>query len=486
MDVLTRFIIPLEYVQPPEFVKFVYCAFYVLNVLAAAGLGTFVLLKIPRAPVAKTWAATSYSVALWAASAGLYYFEPDHQRALLFCRICNLGGVLGIPICFTHFALTLLGRPLRSSPLAMFGYGMLALMAVMFLHPWFVVDVAPRMFFLNYAVPGPLYRFCTALFFILVIYSHWTLFTGLRKLTPERQNQVRWVAWSTLIGFATGATTFLGVYNVPVPPHASLFTFTYALMITYAILKHHLLDIKVAVTRTGLLLAVYLVVLGGPFVLGGWCKAWLEAWLGAQWWLAPVGLSTLLATIGPFAYASLRRQAEAALLRQLAQREVEATIDALTGLLVRREFLRKAVQAIEATRQTREPISLLMIDLDHFKQKNDSYGHLVGDVVLQETAHRLSRTLRGGDLIGRYGGEEFIVLLPGANRATAQEIAERLRLAVAGSPVATHGLQLQQTLSLGLASFPVDAHDLDTLLERADQALYAAKRAGRDRVGSAG
>ena len=485
MNPLLHVIVPLQYVEPPAYVKLVYQLFYALNVVAAGGVGTFVLLKNPRSLVSRTWAATSYAVTLWALSGGLYYFEPDPARALFLCRLCNYGGVIGIPVCFTHFALALSGRPLRSSPLAMFGYATLGLMALLVQHPWFVSSVSPRMFFLNQVNPGPLYGVLTAHFFLQVIYAHWMLFAGLRALSPARQNQIRWVMCSTLIGFISGSTTFLIVYGIPVPPHLSLLTFTYAVMITYAIVKHQLMDIKVAVTRTGLLLAVYLVVLGGPFLLGGWGKAWLQQHFSAQWWLAPVGLSTMLATIGPFAYARLRQQAEAALLRQLAQREHEATIDALTGVLMRREFLRKAAQAIEATRQTREPISLLMVDLDHFKQKNDTYGHLVGDVVLQEAAHRLSRTLRAGDLIGRYGGEEFIILLPGANRAVGQEIAERLRHAASAAPIQTHGLELTQTLSIGLANFPVDAHDLDDLIGKADHALYAAKQAGRDRVGAA-
>ena len=167
---------------------------------------------------------------------------------------------------------------------------------------------------------------------------------------------------------------------------------------------------------------------------------------------------------------------------EVAEQESRATTDALTGLLVRRAFMERAADALgRAVRQDR-PCSLLMADLDHFKEKNDTHGHLAGDAVLQEVALRLGRTLRAQDLLGRFGGEEFILYLDGTSRPEAQAVAERLRGLVAGTPILAEQTPLAQTISLGIAQCPEEGTALDALIARADQALYAAKRAGRNRV----
>ena len=166
---------------------------------------------------------------------------------------------------------------------------------------------------------------------------------------------------------------------------------------------------------------------------------------------------------------------------ELARTQEAATTDALTGTLMRRAFLERAVASLGAA--AHEPASsLLMIDLDHFKDKNDVHGHLVGDAVLQEVATRLGRALRQTDLLGRFGGEEFVILLPGAGAHEARVIAERVRQQVAATPVSTVAGHLEQTLSIGIATTSGERRRLEELIAVADQALYAAKRAGRNRV----
>ena len=126
--------------------------------------------------------------------------------------------------------------------------------------------------------------------------------------------------------------------------------------------------------------------------------------------------------------------------------------------------------------------TVLMVDLDLFKQKNDNYGHLVGDVVLKEVSHTLQRNLREVDLIGRLGGEEFFLLLIETQVDQALPIAQRLRQLVEIHPVRAYDELLTQTISIGLAGFPEHGKTLEVLIEHADQALYAAKRLGRNRV----
>lgn len=164
------------------------------------------------------------------------------------------------------------------------------------------------------------------------------------------------------------------------------------------------------------------------------------------------------------------------------QVEAMAVTDALTGLFVRRYFLERAQDELTRAKRHRLPATLLMVDLDHFKQKNDQFGHLVGDVVLKDVAQLLKRNLREIDLIARYGGEEFVLLLVETGVEQGLAIAQRLRQLVEMRPIRAYDELLHQTISVGVAGFPEDAQDFEPLLERSDQALYAAKRAGRNHV----
>lgn len=168
------------------------------------------------------------------------------------------------------------------------------------------------------------------------------------------------------------------------------------------------------------------------------------------------------------------------LARQL---EHEARTDFLTGLSNRRHFLELAAQELVRVRRYRSPLTLAMLDLDHFKTINDTYGHEIGDKVLIELAELCRRTLREADVMGRIGGEEFAILLPQTTGEQAYEIAERLRAAIAATEIPIErGLPVRFTVSLGITSFVGSDTNIDMLLSRADKALYAAKREGRNRV----
>jgi len=157
-----------------------------------------------------------------------------------------------------------------------------------------------------------------------------------------------------------------------------------------------------------------------------------------------------------------------------------AGTDALTGTYNRRRFFELASLSVAAARAHDQPLSAIMIDIDHFKRINDVYGHLVGDEVIREISRRLLGTVREGDLVGRYGGEEFSLLVEVGTDAA--ELAERLRTAIAAKPITTEGGPLPATISAGVAHLRPDDPDLGTLLARADAALYQAKRQGRNRV----
>ncbi|VXB87169.1 Diguanylate cyclase (GGDEF) domain-containing protein [Pseudomonas sp. 8AS] len=158
-----------------------------------------------------------------------------------------------------------------------------------------------------------------------------------------------------------------------------------------------------------------------------------------------------------------------------------ATIDVLTGLPNRRGFNLLASQALNEAQRSQSPLCALLIDLDHFKQLNDSYGHLAGDEVLRGFAQTLQGNLRQSDIICRWGGEEFILLLKDTDSATARLLAEKLREQSAASSVPFNGVNLQVSTSIGLTELH-DQDTLDRLIARADRALYRAKQSGRNRV----
>lgn len=162
---------------------------------------------------------------------------------------------------------------------------------------------------------------------------------------------------------------------------------------------------------------------------------------------------------------------------------VQATHDGLTGLFNRASILESLENAITRARRESKPVSVLVADLDRFKLINDTYGHQSGDLVLRESTRRMKAAVRSYDAIGRYGGEEFLVVLPGCDLETARAQAERIREAVAEGPIDSGGLPIAVTCSIGVASrvTPSPA-DMAALVREADLALYAAKGNGRNRV----
>ena len=169
------------------------------------------------------------------------------------------------------------------------------------------------------------------------------------------------------------------------------------------------------------------------------------------------------------------RQLEAMLLDM-------ATTDSLTGLFNRRYFFEKGTTCLRSAVILRQPLSVLVIDVDHFKRVNDRHGHAAGDAVLQAVARRCRAALRKTDVLARIGGEEFAAILPGTTSDEALEIAERMRQDVAVLPVSVTVGDISVTLSIGGTTAIGDEREFDEMLERADRALYVAKDLGRNRV----
>jgi diguanylate cyclase (GGDEF)-like protein len=165
-----------------------------------------------------------------------------------------------------------------------------------------------------------------------------------------------------------------------------------------------------------------------------------------------------------------------------------ATHDDLTGLLNRREMERVLTDELERAERYNRPLSLVLIDLDHFKRVNDSHGHQVGDLVLRHLASLLTGQTRAVDHVARYGGEEFALIEVETDAPGALLSAERIRAGLEGSPCPVPGLEggLSITLSAGVATYPQHGLAAESLLRAADRALYEAKARGRNRVVGAG
>jgi diguanylate cyclase (GGDEF)-like protein/PAS domain S-box-containing protein len=162
-----------------------------------------------------------------------------------------------------------------------------------------------------------------------------------------------------------------------------------------------------------------------------------------------------------------------------------ATRDSLTGLYNRSELLRILRAELERALRYRRPLSMCLLDIDDFKRINDTWGHAAGDQVLRQFAERLQRVMRGCDSVGRYGGEEFVVVMPETDREEALALSRRLVREIAESALVTvEGCAVGVTVSVGVAYCPEDGADVDGLLGAADRAMYAAKRGGKNRVSS--
>lgn len=170
------------------------------------------------------------------------------------------------------------------------------------------------------------------------------------------------------------------------------------------------------------------------------------------------------------------------LIRAKEEVEFEATHDPLTGLWNRGAILDFLRRELDRGRRTGEALGLLMLDLDHFKNINDSYGHLVGDAVLKEVAQRLAGSVRSYDWVGRYGGEEFLVIISNCAAGTVEKYGERLRCILASTPVITEAGEIPISASIGANHSQPNCCDQDSLLRTADAALYRAKERGRNRV----
>lgn len=204
---------------------------------------------------------------------------------------------------------------------------------------------------------------------------------------------------------------------------------------------------------------------------------WITFGLSGSIVLVPIYLSAFLFYMAlNVSFALLLFRQKEVRLRFLARH------DSLTGLLNRYSLEDHSAQALARARRGDQELSLIVLDLDNFKGVNDQYGHAAGDQVLVQAAERMQVCLREADVVFRTGGEEFLVLLPGADQAEAEQVAERVRSALADQPFECPGSTISVSASIGVVTVPPESCNWEELLQRADAALYRAKDGGGNRV----
>ncbi len=305
--------------------------------------GIFVYLKGKTRRVNQIWGLMSLSVMLWSLGLGLMVNAPNENLALFYLRGVHYLGAIFIPAFFLHFILVLLGLERVKKKLIIVSYifalglqisnfsGLLAYVAHL---PPFKYYTRPGIFYLTFAI----------FFAICIFYTLYLLFVEYKRSSGARRNQIKYQLLATVIGFGGGSTAFFPVFDIPIFPYGMYFMFLYILLMSYAIVKYHLLDINIVLTRAGIFVLVYALVLGTPFGLAGWGKAWLISIFGEDWLWLPMLILLGLGTAGPFIYQYLRRHAEDIILAD--QRRYQNTLRQLSAKMTLVKDLERLLKLI--------------------------------------------------------------------------------------------------------------------------------------------
>lgn len=294
-------------------------------------------------------------------------------------------------------------------------------------------------------------------------------FLSLRRHAPRTHRLIHWLITVAILSMTIAVAG--GQRQLAV-----LIAFTFVLIVSTSMVWIGLITVHHGRDAGGYFLAAALAAMAGTSTTA------LAVWIGlpysaltfhaAGWGVVIEGIL--------FALALAHRMRKV----QLARRQAEylANIDPLTGLLNRRSFFSRANPLWSTALRNKRPLSVMMVDIDHFKQINDQYGHAVGDQVLQAVSERLTAACRSGDVPARWGGEEFVIVLPETQASQASQLAERLRATIEAMEIRSNDDRtFSLSASFGIAGY-VDHEDLEQLIRESDHWLYQAKQGGRNRV----
>lgn len=287
-----------------------------LITLTCFPLAIFIFYKSPRSLSNNLMVIFNICVGVWGLGGMLAGLSRTSEQAIWAWRLANTGGfLLGVVFYHLSFVLTntVQGKKVQSAYLFGACAIVLCLTGVAISETWWLFESV------HYQKINSAYFVIFAIWVGIVIDGHRRLFLGYQSQSNVKRKQLQFVFYAMATGFIGGTSALAPIFGIQVYPYGNFSIPIYALLVTYAIVKHGFTDVQAAITRTTLLFGVYLIVLGIPFASGWWGRTVFESVLGKQWWVIPLGLSTILATAGPFAYAYLRRRAEERLLKEQKQ-----------------------------------------------------------------------------------------------------------------------------------------------------------------------
>ncbi len=316
-----------------------------VNAITSFLLGMLVFMKNPRGKVNRTYGLTTFFITFWSFSYYFWQISRVEHEALFWCRALMAGAIF-LPVAYLQFISSLLElRSPLNQRIVKAGYGISLLFFLSNFTTMFVKGVSPRLIFPFWPDAGVLFLpFLLIVYCAFIGYAVFILINGYQQSIGIKRNQVKYVLLGCLIGFGGGATNYPLWYDIPVLPVCNIFVSAGICIMAYAIIRYRLMDITVAITRTGIFIAVYSLVLGAPFAVAWWARLWLIEHVGQYWWTVPLGLMAALATVGPFLYIYFERRAEANLLRE--QRHYQDTLKQASVGMTRIRNLRKLLDLI--------------------------------------------------------------------------------------------------------------------------------------------
>lgn len=344
-----------------------------LGVIINSILGVYVYFQNKKSTVNITWCILSLGVALWNLGYGIMMGGfLDKSDTLFWSRLSHTGTVI-ILSTYIHFIFTLLEINKEKKAIIKYNYIISAIFFVLNFTPLNVKDLVPKLGYLYYPDPGLTYYFFSTYFFLYVCYSFFEIVKRYKSLSSIKKNQIKYILFASILGFVGGGTTFPLVFNIKTPPFGSFLVAFYSIIITYAIMRYHLMDINVALTRAGIFAVVYTLVLGLPFVVIKWLKPILIPLLGENWWIAILVFGMALASAGPFIYLFLQRRAENILLKE--QKQYQQALIVLSKSMARIRDLDKLLKAIVLTVVDTVKVSFAAIYLKDEEYKSYQLKH---------------------------------------------------------------------------------------------------------------
>jgi len=340
-----------------------------INGLTSSALGIFVYLKNKKGLVNKYYGIATLFIGIWSYSYFLWQISIKEYDAFFWCRILMVGAIF-IPNTYLHFVLSLLNLHKEKRKILIFNYILAIIFFILNFTPLFIKGVSPKLFFNYWPNAGILYfPFLLLVYFNCIAYAIILMFKEYKKETGIKRAQIKYVLLGAFLGFGGGATNYLLWYNIPIPPLGNILVSVGIGIMAYAIVRYRLMDITVTITRTGIFVTLYTLVLGLPFVLATLGKTWLISFLKTNWWIGPLVLMAVLATAGPSVYIFLQRRAEAILLRE--QRRYQETLKQAAVGMTRIRYLDKLLSLIVhiLTRTVRISHSAIYL----YDEKNEQY-----------------------------------------------------------------------------------------------------------------